>query len=156
LAETDIDSILFEYLGRICAGWSTVEAHQGALLAFLLRADPLRMQVITHAMSGSTINDWTKTLCDVDIEDETILDDVLQLLKELDETRGDRNTLVHGLWRRGPEPNTLLINSLRLDRHEIMKDELFTLGDLQETLGRIISIDRRLTYIGKHLGYYQS
>jgi len=49
-----------------------------------------------------------------------------------------------------------MINSLRLDRREIMKDELFTLTDLQEILNRIIGIDRKLTYIGQHLGYYKA
>jgi hypothetical protein len=153
--EPRVEPVLLEYLGRICTAWSTAEGHLGALLTCLLNASPLRMHVITQPMSDATLVQRVRTLCEVDIEDEKILSAVLDLLKRVDEIRSERNALVHGLWRPGPEPQTAIVNSLRLDRREIMKDELFTLPDLEEVLDRIVEINGKLNSLGRQLGYYR-
>ena len=150
----DIDAALLEGLGRICAHWSVVEAHLGALLAHMMAADHLNMHLVTQSVSGKTITNWLRTLIDIYVNDVQTLEFLREILRETDEIASERNAYVHGLWEPGIECGTALVNSLRLDRSEILKDEFTTAADLQDLVDRIREISSKLQRIGVHLGYY--
>ena len=110
------------------------------------------MHIVTQNVSGATITDWLRTLCDIRFTHEASRKALKELLRIIDETRSERNALVHGIWHPGPIPQTALVNSLRLDRRELMKDELVTIADLDELIHRIDTIVAELTTVGKNLG----
>ncbi|WP_455387424.1 hypothetical protein [Petrachloros mirabilis] len=152
----DIDADLLESLGRICVHWSVVEAHLGALLAHMMTADHLNMHLVTQSVSGKTITNWLRTLVDIYVDDSQTTELLREILRETDELASERNALVHGLWEPGPDKGTAIVNSLRLDRSEILKDEFTTTADLQDLIDRIREISAKLQMIGVHLGYYLS
>lgn len=146
---------MYEYLGRICASWSIVETHLGALLAFMMESNPSYMFVITESVAGATITNWVRILCETQITDHSIKTKMQSLLKEVTDIRSERNSLVHGLWEAGPETDTALVQTVRMDRNEILKEVLFTPADFDEILDRIHRVGVTFDRIGRQLGYYQ-
>jgi hypothetical protein len=149
----EIHADLLSALGRICIGWSYVEALQGHFLAWLLQAEPGRAFVITQNVSSSTVTDWIRTLLQVPQIRRTGIGDLSELLSAISNTRGERNRLVHGVWSPGPEPVTAEIQTVRWDRSEIVQTELVTVADLNDLLHRVEDIMRELLSLGRRLGF---
>jgi len=94
------------------------------------------MFIITQNVSASTVSDWIRILTPLHVSDPNTQASLLTLLATVNEIRAERNALVHGLWREGPEPNTAIIQTIRLDRAEIIKDEFATAADLNDLIQR--------------------
>jgi hypothetical protein len=140
-------------LGRIVHGWAYVEALQGHFLSWLLEADQARMFVLTQNVSSSTVTDWIRTLLQIPLIEKMGMGDLSELLLTIDETRAERNRLVHGLWSPGPEPTTAKVQTVRWDRTEIVKVELIAIDDLNDLIHRVGDLIRELRDLGTRLGF---
>lgn len=133
-----IDSELTSRLGQIVTRWSVLENWLSHMLASVVGAEAAPMSIITANVSTNTIIQWMRTTLNVHVHKQPELQEVLDLLTRADELRGDRNALVHGVWTDdGCEPGTCLVNTVRWDRNEIIRDWLVTTADLDELLGHI-------------------
>jgi hypothetical protein len=80
---------------------------------------------------------------------------VADLLTRADELRAERNEFVHGTWTTvGCEPKTALVETVNLERKEIIKTRLVTPRDLNELI--IAEIDDWIAdyvTLGRELGF---
>jgi hypothetical protein len=152
----EIDPALFERLGRVVYQWAFVEMVQGMFLAFLLRADQGLVYVATTNISGSTLNDWIRTLVPIRFKDATTQENIRDLLRRIDEAMAKRNTVVHGMWSVGDAPRTAFVSTIRWERTEIMTNRLIGADDLDGLLEEIGAIYDELVWLGKQTGFYSS
>ena len=131
-----LDPIMLERLGLVVIQWAQIEAHIAALLSWLLRADPGGMFLVTSSVSSSTQTGWVRTLVADTLSGDGKAN-VLSLLDEVDELRAERNGLVHGVWNGGSQPQTAEVDTVRIDRAEILKTELVTVADLDDLSVRL-------------------
>jgi hypothetical protein len=68
----------------------------------------------------------------------------------------DRNAYVHGVWQNGPEPKTATVQTVRLNRAEIVRDELVTCADLTDLAAEIEDITQELRELARRLGFLSS
>lgn len=151
--EAEIDPTLLEKLGRICIRWAIVEELCNSFLAVAASADRAFLRVITQNVSNATVVDWLRVLSDARFADERSRKDLAELFRVIDEIRGQRNELVHGIWHRGREPGTALVHTLRMDRAQLIQDKLVTVADLDDLLGHIETLGAQLARLGEHLGF---
>jgi hypothetical protein len=149
----DVSPQLMAGLGLIVSRWAYVEALEGEFLSFLTDADPGSMYTITQSVSGATLTDWLRTLSQVRFSSANMVANLGKLFTNIDETRADRNALVHGLWKPGPEDGTAIVQTIRWDRREVVREELVTAADIDELVERIIDINRELLMLGNSLGF---
>lgn len=152
-AVTPPDKEIYERIGMVASEWSWVESLLGEFLSNLCRADPGAMYVITQSVSTATITDWLKTLIQIKFEDDNSRKVVLDLLNEIDTTRGERNTVVHGLWRGHGTPGFAWVRTARWDRSEVVKEELWSNADLDDLVVDIQQKALDLGKIGVQLGF---
>lgn len=148
-----IHPALLERLGRLVNTWALVEAAQNELFSFIVNGDPGLMYVVTQNVAAKTITSWIRTLLPIRLSDERTVEAITTILNAIDDARGDRNTLVHGIWRNGPEPETALVNTIKWERPEFVRHELVTVADLNEIIGYLSDIVRDLHFVGKRLGF---
>jgi len=133
----DITIDLLARLGLIVTRCALIDEIISDILTKLIEAHRAPMYVITQNVSASTISDWLRTLGPLlearDLLDAEALRNTLALA---DDVRRERNALAHGVWQDGPEPNTAIIRTIRLDRVEIIKEELCTVADLDDLIER--------------------
>lgn len=149
-----IDNILLHLFARVVYHWGYVEHLQTEWLAHLIQANKGFAYVITKGISGATVTDWIRTVSKVRYASEN-QEALTELLARIDNTRAERNALVHGLWHRGPEHATAMIQTVRWQRAELIKDELVTEGDLSHLLEEIIEIFDALRRIGTAQGFFR-
>jgi hypothetical protein len=149
----NFDIKLLERLGLVVIYWASIEESLGNLLAYLLNADRGPMYAVTQNVSDSTVTDWIRTLVSIRQTDSADTEALREVLAETDRLRSDRNRLVHGLWRVGPSPETAFVHTARLDRREVMTDELVTASDLEEFIQDIKELSIKFSRIGRHFGY---
>jgi hypothetical protein len=142
-------------IGRVSVRWSFVEALEGEFLSHLLAADPGGMYVITQNVAGSTITGWLRVLCKMRYTHATSLDRLNDLFNRIDEARGERNSYIHGLWQNGPDSGACVVQTVRWDRAEVVKQEVVTLADLDDLIGRINEIFLELAQLGRNLGFHK-
>lgn len=148
-----IDPLLLERLGRICVRWAVVEELSNSFLAFAVSADRAFLRVVTQNVSNSSVVDWLRVLSENRFTDERSRNELAELFRRIDETRRDRNDLVHGIWHAGSEPNIALVHTLRMDRTVPIQDKLVTLTDLDDLIDEIEALLSALTRLGNHLGF---
>jgi hypothetical protein len=127
---------LIARLGLIITRCAWIDEILGHILTKFLGANRGPMYVITQNVSASTITDWLRTLAPLHLETEDLRTEFATLLVNADEVRAERNALAHGLWREGPEPMTALVQTIRLNRAEIIREELHTESDLDDLVQR--------------------
>lgn len=150
----DIHPELLLRLGRVATKWGTVESLMGEFLAFLLKGDPGSIYVVTSNVSQATVTDWIRTLAQIRFTNPNTLDGLGKLLTRIDETRAERNAYIHGLWVTDKsQPGTAMVQTIRWERREVVKHELVTSPDLDETVEAIEAIADELLMIGKKLGF---
>ncbi len=149
----DIDRILYDRLGQVTVHWTQVEMILGEFLSFLVQGNPGLLYVITQNVAGSTITDWCRVLCEMRIEPDGWRKELKELFVELDDARKQRNVYIHGLWKKGPEPATALVRTVRWERREVLKDELVTVGDLESLLERTNELFATLLQVGLRMGF---
>ncbi len=100
LAYAAIDETILNRIGRVTTEWAWVERLMGELLAYMCKADASRMYVITQNVSSSAVNGWLATLSPIVFQRQPDrLSVVVDLLKDIDLARNERNDVVHGSWR---------------------------------------------------------
>jgi hypothetical protein len=150
----DVDAEMAGALGQIVIRWSTVEYLIALLLGTFLNADQGAMMVITNNIAVSTQAKWLRALMASHDHEAQHNERVVELLTRADELRSERNEFVHGQWNTtGCEPKTSLIETVNLDRAEIIKSRLVTLHDLNDLRIDIETwIDDYVT-LGRELGF---
>jgi hypothetical protein len=94
-------------------------------------------------------------LCDIKLTHEESRKKVADLFTRIDETRAERNAVVHGLWSPGSEPMTGQVQTVNVARKEMIITLLMTCADLQDLAERIGEIMSELILIGTNLGWHK-
>jgi len=151
----EIEPIFFELLGRIITRWAFAETLLNEFLAFLLKADHGLTYVVTSNVSGSTVADWIRTIFKIYAAgDEAAITTINDLLNQIDDVRGQRNRLAHGVWAtHASGPGTVAVQTINWQRTEIVKIELVTTADLNDLLDEIGEIIGKLRALGTTLGF---
>lgn len=144
-------------LGQVVYRWSVLEYLISLLLATLVKGDHGAMMIITNSTAGASQSKWIRGLLSGREREAQHAARVTDLLDRADEMRNERNELVHGVWETtGCEARTALVQTVNLDRAEIIKTRLVTVHDLEQlvtdindwiadyvALGRELSFPRR-------------
>jgi hypothetical protein len=138
--------------GGIVILWAYVEQWLGGILGHLLESNPALFHVVTNGVSNSTVVDWLRTLIRAHEYPDEPPREIMDLLTTVDELRAERNALVHGLWKFG-EPGTALVQTIKLERSEIIKHEIVTLADLDELFVAIRETKEGVEALGARFGY---
>jgi hypothetical protein len=137
-------------LGDIVVVWARIEALIAELLSVLLKADHGAMYVLNQDIASGTQMKWIKTLSATQFNANTLAN--LQILFDrIDAARGERNAYIHGVWADGVEPGTARVQTVKLDRAEIVREELVTAPDLNDLIGEIESVGDELYAVLKSL-----
>ena len=148
LGATAPESAILERIGKIASEWAWVEMLLGEMLAHFCSADHGAMYVITHNVSVATQTDWLRTLTEIQVKDDATKKVILELLNRVDDARTERNTVVHGTWRAHAERGFAFVQTFRWDRQEVVRDELWSVADLDATAEDIASLQTMLTNLG--------
>jgi hypothetical protein len=154
LAPQTVDPELTEAVGRVVIRWSSLEYWISLLLATLLKADHGGMMIVTNNIPVSTQSRWLRALMARHEHEAEHNARVVDLLNRADDLRAERNEVVHGIWdTTSCEPHTALIQTVNLERAEVIRERLITLHDLNQL---VIEIDQWIAdYIelGRELGF---
>jgi hypothetical protein len=149
-----IDSELCLRIGQIVTRWSAVEYLIALLLGTFLNADQGGMTIITNNVAAALQTKWLRALMASHDHEAHHNERVNELLIRADELRGERNEFVHGIWSQtGCEPHTALVETVNLDRSEIIKSRLVTLHDLDEHISEIDRWIADYVALGRELGF---
>jgi hypothetical protein len=146
------DQILIR-IGTVATEWSWVESLTAEFLAHLLQADPGAMYVITQSAANSAITNWVKTLIEIRFKDHDATGILLNLFKEIEDARLERNTIIHGLWHADPQPGFAHVGTFRWTREEVARDEMWSTHDLDDFIEHVRLLQRQLGNLGLRLGF---
>jgi len=150
---TPITPELYEALGRIVVAWSAIEAILAEFLSLLIPADPVGMYVLNQTASIDQKMKWIRTLSALRL-DPSILVSLEGLFGRIDEARSERNDYVHGLWAtNGCSPGEALVQTVNLNRAEIIRTQFTTRPDLDDLIQRLEEIRHDLAVVGQTLGF---
>ena len=149
MSAREIEPEFLERLGRIVTQWALIEATEGEIVSQLLDADPGGMYVMTQSVSGQTLTNWIRTLVPIRLTHPGSQKRINILLTEIDEARAERNALAHGLWTTDTPLGSVTVQTVRWERSEVVKTELWTAADLDELIDRILHISAELTFLRK-------
>jgi hypothetical protein len=155
LEDDPVDPELLLRLGKIVILGSQFESWLSLLLATLIKADLGGSNIVTNTLSVSAKIKCIRGLLSVRANEEAAATaKVTQLLDRADLIRTDRNELIHGEWNAtGCEPKTALINTISLERAEIIRDRLITIPDLEELIAEIEEWIRDYVALGVENGF---
>jgi hypothetical protein len=148
-----LDPAMYERIGRIASEWAYIEMLLGEALAHFCDADPGSMYVITQNVSAATVTDWLRTLVSIRVHDASWQQVILKLLKEVDAAREDRNIIVHGVWRGHETPGFGWVRTMRWERQEVTRDELWSLADIDYSIAHQESLQLGLANLGIKFGF---
>lgn len=134
LGASDCDPGIYERIGRIATEWSWVELLLSDMLSYFCRAESGSMYVITQSVSISSIIGWLQTLVEIKVQDLQTRDTLLDLLREIDSLRTERNTAVHGIWLGGGAPVFAMVQTMRWGRAEVVKSQMNSISDLDDVI----------------------
>jgi hypothetical protein len=146
---------LMERLGGVVILFAYVEQWLNEFLAHLLEGNSALMHTVTANVSSATVTNWCRTLLRVHHHPDEPPADIMELLDTIDGLRGERNALVHGLWRFGEPgiPGTAIVQTIKLDRSPVVNQQVVTLADLHELTLAIGEAKNALGELGKRLGF---
>lgn len=150
----DIDPKLTERLGQIVVHWASVEYLLSMMLATFLKADQGGMQVVTNSVAVSTQTKWIRALLSAHDRESHHRERVYKLPDRADDLREERNEFVHGNWEATDcEPGTALIQTVRFDRADVIRERLVSQQDLTDLLTDIDDWIRDYVILGRELGF---
>lgn len=150
----DVHPELCEALGQIVVRWSTVEYLISLLLGTFLNADQGGMLVIGNNVAIAMQSKWLRALMASHEHEAAHNQRVIDLLNQADDLRSERNEFVHGNWDTTDcEVKTALVQTVNLDRSEIIKTRLVTLKDLTDLLRDINGWIDDYVSLGRELGF---
>jgi hypothetical protein len=153
LKPTIVDPALTERLGQIVIRFSSLEYWITLLLATFLQADHGGMMLVTTNVAVSQQTKWIRGILTLHHREAEQSKEVIALLDRADEIRGERNELAHGVWEDGPEPRTALVQTVGLDRPEIIRTRLVTFDDLNQLTIEIDHWIEDYVALGRKLGF---
>jgi hypothetical protein len=150
----DIDPELCQCLGQIIIRWSSLEYLVGLLLGTFLNADQGGMLIITNNIPISAQCKWLRALIALHEHETHHGERVIELLVRADDLRSERNEFVHGIWTtKDCEPKTAMVQTVNLDRSEIIRTRLVTLKDLNDLIVDIDAWINDYVTLGRELGF---
>jgi hypothetical protein len=151
----DIDPELAEPLGQIVVRWSSAEYLISMLLGTLVFADLGGIQVVTNNVAISAQTKWIRALLSVNRPDsDAHKEQVEALMARADELRVERNEFIHGHWdTTNCAPKTALIQTVNLDRNEVIRERLVTKQDLTDLVADINDWIDDYVSLGRQLGF---
>lgn len=151
--QPSIDERLLARLGFLITRFALLESQIGEFLSYLLEANPGLMYVITQSVSASSQVGWVRTLVEMRIEHDPSREKIIDLLDRIKSLQADRNALVHGLWSTATVAGAVIVQTVKLDRRELVKHELITTADLDELIHDVIAASQEMLKIGQNLGF---
>jgi hypothetical protein len=119
----------------------------------MLKADQGAMYVLNQDIPTERQIKWLRTLCKRGFMHEPqIQKELTSLFNRIDKARDTRNFLVHGLWIRGPERGTALVQTVKLSRANMVRFEPVTRAQLHELFAELDAIAEELHDISETLG----
>lgn len=151
----EIEAELLQKLGKLVTSWALVDQYMAHLFIGMVEGEPGSLYVVTENVSCNTISDWIGTLLDArSIDPPGYADKIREAIQEACDLRGQRNALVHGLWSTGhAEPGSVMVQTIRLERAEVVKGELVTGADLDELIDRISIVASDLETIIREMDF---
>ncbi len=143
-------------IGTVASEWAWIEMLLAEMLAQFCDANHGAMYVITQNVSNATVTDWLRILTELRVEDGDTADIILDLLKQINDTRADRNVVVHGTWRGHNDPGFAWVQTVKWDRREVARDALWSVEDLNDLIDRITAIQLMLGNIGIQMGFLKT
>lgn len=141
-------------LGRIIVRWTILESWLAAMLGTFLEADQGAFMIVASKLSLSAQIKCVQGLLANDNGDPASIKRALDLLSRADEIRSERNEIVHGVWDETKcDPGTALIQTINLDRKEVIRSRLITKHDLDELLIEINDWVDDFVSTGRDLGF---
>jgi hypothetical protein len=154
LEENPVDQELLWRLGKIVTLWASVDSWLAMLHGTLLGADLGATSYVTNSISDALQIKCIRALLAVHAHKEPATVQVTDLLDRADEMRIERNELVHGIWNgKGCESGTAIVNTVNLDRAEIIRDRLVTIADLNELIEHIEQWITDYATLGAAIGF---
>jgi hypothetical protein len=147
------DEAIYLRVGKVASAWSWIEGVMCEMLAFLCQAEPGAMYVLSKNVSNATVSDWLKVLVQMKAQDADTRKVILDLLGEIDDARNERNVVVYGLWRAHPNPTHAWVLTIRWERSEVARHELWSTGDLDDLLAQLRRLHLMLANLGIQFGF---
>ena len=145
----EIEREILERLGGIVTTWGLVEQRISDIFVAMTGGSPAAMLTVTVDVSQNTIIGWIRTLLQVLPITDEVEQEIKEAIAEADELRIERNTLFHGIWTTNSAPNSAVVQTIRLDRTEIVKELVVTSADLDALINGIVECAHRLGAILK-------
>jgi hypothetical protein len=111
------------------------------------------MHVIAENTPISRLLQWVRTIAEQRFETK-VYDKLKVLFDRIQDGITERNTYVHGLWKLGPEAETAMVQTIKMNREFPLKWELATFADLRELLIELEYIAQELHAVGVECGYF--
>jgi hypothetical protein len=147
-----VEPELLQRLGLLVIRWAVIENWMSELFIFMMKGTPGLMYVVTESISQSTITEWIRTLLGVVQTPADIERELLDILNDVKELRGERNALVHGIWSTDCPPHSAIVQTVKLDRREMVRDQVVTAADIDDLISRTLEIHVRMVAIAKAVG----
>lgn len=151
-ATRQIEPELLQRLGLVVVRWSGLEKWVSELFSFMMKASPGLMYVVTESISQNTLTGWIRTLLDIMETPPAIEAELRDVLNDIDEIRSERNALVHGLWSTTGPADSVIVQTVRLERREMVRSEVVTAADLDDLIDRMLHAHVRMLAIAKAIG----
>jgi hypothetical protein len=143
----EIEPELLQRLGLFMVRFAHLENCLSNLFVKMTGGEPGLMIVVTANVSQTSISDWIRTILEIAHSPHEWANEIRSILDDLDELRAERNTLVHGLWTTDSAAGSVVVQTVRLDRREIIKGRVLTAADLGILIEEALSIYKRLTRV---------
>lgn len=147
------DPTIYAKIGEVASEWTFIETILSEFLSHMCHADPGAMYVITQTVASASVVTWCRRLVEIQVKDPQSRDVILNLLKEIDAARAERNTIVHGNWEAGDAPGFARVKTFRWDRQEVARDELRSIADFDGFLADLLLLQLQLANLGIKMGF---
>ena len=153
-ALSPVDSDLCSRLGQIVIKWTAIETLVSYAVGTFMFADLAAMSVVSNSVSVSAQMKWIRALLSSHEHEQEHNQRVYDLISRAEDLRQERNELVHGTWNsEGCDPGTCLVETVNLDRSEIIRARLVTLHDLDDLSRDIDTWIDDYVALGRELGF---
>jgi hypothetical protein len=151
-----VPSAIRQSLADVIIEWAKVEAMMAEFLSYLLNADAGAMYVLNQDVSSATQLKWIRALAADKFTDPNTQANLKILFDRIDVARVERNGYVHGVWSEGNSEDldsTAFVQTVKLDRVEMVRSELVTRADLNDLFREVQSIRIELDTLADKLGF---
>jgi hypothetical protein len=151
-ATRQIEPEILRRFGLFIVHFALIEKLLADLFVRLTEGEPGSMIVVTANVSQTSLSDWIRTLLDLRPSPQDWANEIRDTLTELDTLRGERNALVHGLWSTVGPAHSVIVQTVKLDRREVIKERVLTTADINDLIQDGLDVMNRLRAILRSLG----